>query len=90
MESILTKGYNMFSVSKYNRNEFLTPFDSLFDSFISQSFPDVSSNLGENFFSKGSFPKVDIIEEKDKLIIWSEISDRKREEVSVELDGDVL
>ena len=90
MESVKNKGYIMFELAKYDRDEFLTPFGSLFDDFFSSRFPALSSELGIDFFSKGSYPRVDVIEKPDKLILNAEIPGLTKEDVAVELDGDSL
>jgi len=82
----------MFALNKYNdnRDEFLVPFGSLFDQFMSDNFPSFRTEFGSDFFSKGSYPKVDVIEKPEKLVVKAEVPGLKKEEVSVELDGDVL
>jgi HSP20 family protein len=54
------------------------------------SFPSFESDFCPDFFSKGSYPRVDIIKKPEKLIVKAEITGLKKEEVSVDLDGDVL
>ena len=44
--------------SLVNRDEFLTPFSSLFDEFFNESFP----TLDVGFVGKTAYPKVDIID----------------------------
>jgi HSP20 family protein len=80
----------MYELSKFNRDEFLTPFDSLFDDFLTGHFPALSSELGGDFFSRGSYPRVDVIEKPDKLELTAEIPGLTKEDVSVELDKDTL
>ena len=52
-----------------SRSEFLTPFDAIFDDMINSMFPAASRDLGENFFNKGSYPKVNVINKSDSLLI---------------------
>ena len=73
-----------------HRDEFLTPFDSLFDDMLTEVFPSLSKDLGVGFFGKGSYPKVDVIDQKDKVIIEAEIPGLTKEDVSVELEENVL
>ncbi len=80
----------MYSLSKINRDEFLTPFDHLFDQVFSSHFPSLSNDLGADFFSKGSFPRVDVVEYDNKLVLEADVAGLKKEDVSVELEGDIL
>ena len=80
----------MYSLAKLNRDEFLAPFDSLFDEFFSSRFPSLSSELGTDFFNRGSFPRVDVKEYDDKLVLEADVAGLKKEDVSVELEGDLL
>jgi len=81
-------------INKWNplthRDEFLTPFDSLFDDLLTEAFPSLSQNLGVGFFNKGSYPKVDVIDHKDNVTIEAEIPGLSKEDVSVELEDNVL
>lgn len=86
----VNKGYIMYSLSKANRDEFITPFDRLFDEVFSSHFPSLASDLGADFFNRGSFPRVDIVEYEDKLVLEADVAGLKKEEVSVELEGDLL
>lgn len=80
--------YNGGFPTPFNRDEFLTPFSSLFDEFFNSSFPSLS--LGDDFFRKGTYPKVDVIDEKDKIIIEAEVPGLSKDQVSVEIDNGVL
>mgnify|MGYP003661718870 CR=1 FL=1 len=73
-----------------HRDEFLTPFDSLFDDLLTEAFPSLSQNLGVGFFNKGSYPKVDVIDNKDNVSIEAEIPGLTKDDVSVELEDNVL
>lgn len=73
-----------------SREEFITPFDSLFDSLMGQTFPALSQEMGIQFFEKNSYPKVDVIDYDGELTIEAEIPGLTKEEVSVDLEKDVL
>lgn len=74
------------SLTRYTRDEFLTPFDKLFD--------EVFNNFGVTPYagshSKLSYPKVDVIEYEDKLVLEADVAGLAKEDVSVELEGDTL
>jgi len=78
------------SVPSLNRDEFLTPFSSLFETFFNDNFPELHSNFGVDFFGKGSYPKVDIRDELDKVVIEAEVPGLKKEQVLVEVEDNVL
>ena len=46
--------------------------------------------LGKDFFEKGTYPKVDVSDEVDKLIIEAEVPGLTKEQVSVEIDNGTL
>ena len=78
------------SLIPFSRDEFLTPFDALFDNVIQQAFPAFSQEVGIEFFEKNSYPKVDVIDYDDKITIEAEIPGLTKEEVSVDLEKNVL
>jgi HSP20 family protein len=76
----------MSTLSRYTRDEFLTPFDRLFD--------DVFNGFGVTPFAgsynKVSYPKVDVVEYSDKYELEADLAGLSKEDVSVELEGDTL
>jgi HSP20 family protein len=77
---------NTLSPSRFNRDEFLTPFSTLFDNFFNDSF----DFLGKDFFEKGTYPKVDIRNEENKIIIDAEVPGLTKNQLNLEVDGDIL
>ena len=82
----------MSNIQKYafDRDEFLTPFDRIFDQVFSTSFPSFTKEFGVDFFEKGSYPRVDVLEYKDKVEIEAEIPGLSKEDVAVEVIENVL
>jgi HSP20 family protein len=74
------------SLTKYTRDEFLTPFDRLFDEVFNNF--GVTPYIGS--YTKTSFPKVDVVEYIDKLVLEADVAGLSKEDVSVELEGDTL
>ena len=68
-----------------NRDEFITPFDAIFDQLVNKQFPTFKEDVGVSF-NKGAYPKVNVYEYDDKVGIVAEIPglDKKQLEVSVE------
>ena len=72
-----------------NRDEFLTPFDKIFDHLMNEQFPTFKEEVGVSF-NKGAYPKVNVYEYDDKIGIVAEIPGLDKKNVSVEVEEDVL
>lgn len=79
--------------SPITREEFLTPFESVVENFWKNS-------LGNNFesffgidgesFKGNSYPKVDIVDYPEKIVIEAEIPGLNKNDISIEFKDDVL
>ena len=69
-----------------NTDDFLTPFDKIFDQMVSQHYPEITKSVGVNPMQGTAYPKVNVYEYDDKVGIVAEIPglDKKQLEVSVE------
>ena len=72
-----------------NRDEFLTPFDKIFDQLMAQQFPSFQEEVGVSF-NQGAYPKVNVYEYDDKIGIVAEIPGLDKKNVSVEVEDQVL
>ena len=72
-----------------NRDEFLTPFDKIFDHLMNEQFPTFKEEVGVSF-NKGAYPKVNIYEYDDKIGIVAEIPGLDKKNVTVEVEDGVL
>ena len=72
-----------------NRDEFLTPFDKVFDHLMEQTFPTFKEDVGVSF-NKGAYPKVNVYEYDDKIGIVAEIPGLDKSNVSVDVEEQVL
>ena len=72
-----------------NRDEFLTPFDRVFDELMNKTFPSFSDEVGVSF-NQGAYPKVNVYEYEDKIGMVAEIPGLDKKNVSVEVEEDVL
>ena len=70
MSAIIRRRVNPRSLTK---REFLTPFDRLFDDMLTDMFPSFHREFGDEFFSKGSYPKVNVINHEDHILIEAAI-----------------
>ena len=52
-----------------DRDDFLTPFDRMFDQIVSRQFPDIEKSVGVKPFQGTSYPKVNVYEYDDKVAI---------------------
>ena len=72
-----------------NRDEFLTPFDKIFDELVNKTFPTFKEETGVSF-NKGAYPKVNVYEYDDKIGIIAEIPGLVKSNVSVDVEDQVL
>ena len=72
-----------------NRDEFLTPFDKIFDELMSKQFPTFQDEVGVSF-NQGAYPKVNVYEYDDTIGIVAEIPGLDKKNVSVEVEEQVL
>ena len=72
-----------------NRDEFLTPFDKIFDNLMEQTFPTFKDEVGVSF-NQGAYPKVNVYEYDDKIGIVAEIPGLDKKNVTVDIEEGVL
>jgi HSP20 family protein len=72
-----------------NRDEFLTPFDKIFDKLMEQQFPTFQEEVGVSF-NQGAYPKVNVYEYDDKIGIVAEIPGLDKKDVTVDVEEQVL
>ncbi len=82
--------YSPFTLRHVDRDEFLTPFDKLFDDVFTSQFPEITKELGVGFFEKQSYPRVDVVDFNDRVEILAEIPGLSRDEVNVDLQENIL
>jgi HSP20 family protein len=82
--------YSPFALRHIDRDEFLAPFDRVFDEVFANQFPELTKELGVGFFEKQSYPRVDVIDYNDRVEILAEIPGLAKDEVSVEVQENVL
>ena len=74
----------------FNRDEFLTPFDRLFDKVMENQFPNFTEEFGVKCFEGGAYPKVNVYEYEDKIGIVAEIPGLSKKQVNIEVEDNVL
>ena len=73
-----------------DREEFLTPFDKMFDQIIETSFPDVVKSVGVKPFKGTAYPKINVYEWDTKVGVIAEIPGLSKKDLSVEVTDGVL
>ena len=72
-----------------NRDEFLTPFDKIFDQLMAKQFPTFQDEVGVSF-NQGAYPKVNVYEYDDNISIVAEIPGLDKKNVTVQVEEDIL
>ena len=83
------KKQNLPTLFNY-RDSFIDSFDRVFDQMVHKQFPTLSDELGLDFLTKAAYPKVDIVDFKDRLEITSEIPGLTKKDISIEVKDSVL
>lgn len=78
------------NVPFFDRDEFLTPFDRLFDQFFESSFPEVVQSVGVKPFQGSAYPKVNVYEYDNKVGIVAEIPGLDKKDLLVEVEDGTL
>lgn len=68
------------------RDEFLKPFDQVFDQMLTQQFPNFTEQTGIDFL-KGAYPKCNIIDTNEDVQVIAEIPGLTRDEVSIKVES---
>jgi HSP20 family protein len=74
----------------FDRDEFVTPFDKLFDAMMEKNFPEVAQTVGVNPHQGSAYPKVNVYEYDDKVSVVAEIPGLTKSQINVEVEEDVL
>lgn len=72
-----------------DRDEFLTPFDRLFDKVVNSQFPNFAEEVGISF-EHGAFPKVDVVDYDDCIVLVAELPAMRKDALKVEVEDGVL
>ena len=75
---------------EFNRDNLLNTFDKFFDEAFRGQFPDFHKSFGIDPFRNSAFPKVNVVSFDDRIEIEAEIAGYSKDDVSVEVENDVL
>ena len=73
-----------------DREDFLTPFDKMFDQIVEASFPDVTKSIGVKPFQGTAYPKVNVYEYDDKVGVVAEIPGLDKKDLKIEVEDGKL
>ena len=82
--------FNTSNVPFIDRDEFITPFDRLFDQIIDKHYPEVTDQIGVKPYQGSAYPKVNVYEYDDKVGIVAEIPGLTKKQLNVEVEDSVL
>ena len=74
----------------FDRDEFLTPFDRMFDHIVSSQFPEIEKQIGVKPFKGTAYPKINVYEWDTKVGVIAEIPGLSKKDLSVEVTDGVL
>ena len=74
----------------FDRDNFLTPFDKMFDSMMEAQFPEVVKQVGVKPYQGSAYPKVNVYEYEDKVGIVAEIPGLDKKQLNVDVEEGVL
>ena len=86
----MTKVAFRTGITFFYRDEFLTPFDKMFDSMVESQFPEVVKSVGVKPYQGSAYPKVNVYEYDDKVGIVAEIPGLNKKQLNVEVEDGVL
>ena len=82
--------FNTSNVPFIDRDEFLIPFDKIFDKVMDIHYPEVIDQVGVKPFQGSAYPKVNVYEYDDKVGIVAEIPGLTKKQLNVEVEDNVL
>jgi len=73
-----------------DRDEFLTPFDRMFDQIINTQFPQIEKQVGVKPYQGTAYPKVNVYENDDRVGVIAEIPGLDKKDLSIDVEDGVL
>ena len=81
---------NRTNIPHFDRDEFLTPFDRVFDQLFETNFPEFVRSVGVKPYQGSAYPKVNVYEYDDKVGIVAEIPGLDKKQLNIEVEEGVL
>ena len=73
-----------------SRDNFLTPFDKMFDTLFESNFPEIVNTVGVKPFEGTAYPKVNVYEYDDRVGVIAEIPGISKEDLTIDVEDNVL
>ena len=86
----MTKVLFKHNLPFFDRDDFLTPFDKMFDNMVESQFPDIVKQVGVKPYQGSAYPKVNVYEYDDKIGIVAEIPGLNKKQLNVEVEEGIL
>jgi len=86
----MTKVLFKHNLPFFDRDDFLTPFDKMFDNLVETQFPDIVKQVGVKPYQGSAYPKVNVYEYDDKIGIVAEIPGLDKKQLNVEVEEGIL
>ena len=86
----MTKVAFRTGIPYFDRDDFLTPFDKMFDTLVETQFPDVVKSVGVKPYQGSAYPKVNVYEYEDKVGVVAEIPGLNKKQLDVAVEDGVL
>ena len=80
----------MLRYRPYSTTELITPFDSIINELFNDNFASLSKAFGEDFFVKGSYPKVNVMDNETSITIEAAVPGMAKEDITLEIKDDTL
>jgi HSP20 family protein len=74
----------------FDRDDFLTPFDKMFDNMVESQFPDIVKQVGVKPYQGSAYPKVNVYEYDDKIGIVAEIPGLNKKQLDISVEDGIL
>ena len=78
------------NIPYFDRDEFLTPFDRVFDQLFETNFPEFVRSVGVKPYQGSAYPKVNVYEYDEKVGIIAEIPGLDKSQLNVEVEDGIL
>jgi len=78
------------NIPYFDRDEFLTPFDRVFDQLFETNFPEFVRSVGVKPYQGSAYPKVNVYEYDEKVGIVAEIPGLDKKHLNVEVEDGTL
>ena len=78
------------NIPYFDRDEFLTPFDRVFDQLFETNFPEFVRSVGVKPYQGSAYPKVNVYEYDEKVGIIAEIPGLEKKDLTVEVEDGTL